>query len=195
MRALQLHTTTRMKITHRHCSANSLGVAIPATMRRCAAWPATTPWHCATCSRTADAPPPRKRTTEPSKGRRTTMPHPRKDDVVTSGQRDWSLPSPRALCGHPRRPQHHHGHCITISCTVGGWGDKTPPRRLLCALPLPVSRTLEPMYGRRPHGRPLHRHPRSHSWTDTGHSMTPRQMQDSPGRPSTPQRCTPCLYT
>jgi hypothetical protein len=95
-----------------------------------------------------------------------------------------SPPSPT-----PSRALHHHSqHC-------GGRGDKTPPRRLLCATWPPVSRTLEPMYGRHPNRRSLQRHPRSHSWTDTGHAMTPRQMQDSPGRPSTPQRCTPCLYT
>jgi hypothetical protein len=89
-------------------------------MQRCAAWPATTSWHCATHSRTAGAPHPRKRTAEPSKGRRTTMPHPRKDNAVTSGRRDRSLPSPSALCGHPRRSQRHPGHCITITNTVGG---------------------------------------------------------------------------
>jgi hypothetical protein len=74
------------------------------------------------------------------------MPHPRKDNAVMSGRRDRSLPSPSALCGHPRRPQHHPGHYITISSNVGGRGDKTPPRRLLCALRPPVSRTLEPTY-------------------------------------------------
>jgi hypothetical protein len=120
---------------------------------------------------------------------------PAQDYAVTSGRWDRSPPSPSVLCGHPRRPQHHPGHCITIPNTMGGRGDKTPPRQLLCALRPPVSRTLEPMYGRRPNGRPLQRHPRSCSWTDTGHAMTPRQMQDSPGRPSTPQRCTPCPYT
>jgi hypothetical protein len=99
----------------------------------------------------------------------------------------------------PVRPsppsQHHLGHCITISYTVGGRGDKTPPRRLLCALRPPVSRTLEPMYGRRPNGRLLHHHPRSRSWTDTGHAMMPRQIQDSLGRSSTLWHCTPCLHT
>jgi hypothetical protein len=39
---------------------------------------------------------------------------------VTSGQRDRSPPSPSVLCDHPRRPQHHPEHCITIPNTVGG---------------------------------------------------------------------------
>jgi hypothetical protein len=47
----------------------------------------------------------------------------------------------------PVRPsppsQHHPGHCITTSNTVGGRGDKTPPHRLLCAQWPPISRTLE----------------------------------------------------
>jgi hypothetical protein len=122
----------RLGITPRHCSTNSHGEAIPATVRRCAAWPATTPWHCATHSCTDDAPHPRKRTVEPSKGRRTTTPRPHKDNIVTSGRRDRSPPSPSVLCDHPRHPQHHPGNCITIPNTVGGRGDKTPPRRLLC---------------------------------------------------------------
>jgi hypothetical protein len=97
-----------------------------------------------------------------------------------------SPPSPT-----PSRALHHHPQ----HCGGGGRGDKTPPRRLLCAPRPPVSRTLEPMYGQRPNGRLLHRHPRSRSWTDTGHAMTPRQIQDSPGQPSTKWHCTPCLYT
>jgi hypothetical protein len=164
-------------------------------VRCCAAWTATTSWHCATHSRTADMPHPQKRTVEPSKGRRTTTPRPHKDNTVMSRPRDRSPPSPSIMCDHPHRPQHHPGHCITIPNTVGGRGDKTPPRRLLCAPWPPVNRTLESMYGRRPNRRSLQRHPRSRSWTDTGHAMTPCQMQDSPGRPSTPRRCTPCLYT
>jgi hypothetical protein len=47
----------------------------------------------------------------------------------------------------PVRPslpsQHHPGHCITISNTVGGRGDKMLPRQLLCAQRPPVSRTPE----------------------------------------------------
>jgi hypothetical protein len=120
---------------------------------------------------------------------------PAQDYAVTSGWRDRSTPSPSVLCGYPRRPQHHPRNCITIPNTMGGLGDKTPPRRQLCAPRPPISRTLEPMYWRRPNGRPLQRHPRSRSWTYTGHAMTPHQMQDSPGRSSTPQRCTPCLHT
>jgi hypothetical protein len=103
---------------------------------------------------------------------------------VAIGPVRLSPPSPT-----PSQALHHHPQ------HYGGRGDKTLPRRLLCAPRPPVSRTLEPMYGRRPNGRPLQRHPRSRSWTDTGHAMTPRQMQDSPGRSSTPQRFTPCLYT
>jgi hypothetical protein len=57
-----------------------------------------------------------------------------------SGQRDRSPPSPSAL---PVPSQHHPGHCITISNTVGGRGDKMPPRQLLCAQRPPVSRTPE----------------------------------------------------
>jgi hypothetical protein len=43
----------------------------------------------------------------------------------------------------PPPSQHHPGHCITTPYTVGIRGDKTPPRRLLCARRPPVSRTLE----------------------------------------------------
>jgi hypothetical protein len=59
------------------------------------------------------------------------------DYAVTSGQRDASPPSPSDLCGHPR-------HCNAILSTAvpspmlwGVRGDKTPPRRLMCAPRLP----------------------------------------------------------
>jgi hypothetical protein len=45
---------------------------------------------------------------------------PAQDYAVTSGRWDRSPPSPSVLCGHPRRPQHHPGHCITIPNTMGG---------------------------------------------------------------------------
>jgi hypothetical protein len=91
--------------------------------------------------------------------------------------------------------QRHPGHCITIPYAVGIQSDKTPPRRLLCALRPPVSHTLEPASRRQPNEKPLRHHPRSRSWVDTGHAMTSHQKQDSPGRPSTPRHCTPYLNT
>jgi hypothetical protein len=114
----------------------------PRTVQHCAAGSATTPWHCATHSRTADAPHPRKGTAEPSKGRRTTTPRPCKDNAVTSGRRDRSPPSPSALCDHPRHPQRHLGHCITIPDAVEACGDGTPPRQLL--YPRTTSRQRHP---------------------------------------------------
>jgi hypothetical protein len=112
-------------------------------VRRCAAWSATTPWHYATHSRTTDVPHPRKRAAEPSKRRRVTTPRPRKDNAVTSNRRDPSPQSPSALCDHPRRPQHHPGHCITISCTVGGTGRQDAT----------TSAAVRPAASRQPHPR------------------------------------------
>jgi hypothetical protein len=91
--------------------------------------------------------------------------------------------------------QRHPGHCSAIPDTVQARGDKTPPRPRLCPLRPPVSCTLESAYRRRPNEKLLRHHPQSHSWTDTGHAMTLRQKQDSPGQPSTPRHCTPCHHT
>jgi hypothetical protein len=113
-------------------------------------------------------------------------------DVGPAGR---SPPLPSALRDHPRRPQHYPGHCIIIPDTAGACGDRTPPRRLLCLVRPHVNDTLESSHERPPNMRPLRHHPRSRSWTCTGRAMTPRQMRDSPGRSSTPRRCTPCLYT
>jgi hypothetical protein len=77
------------------------------------------------------APTPSKKTAEPSKAKRTTTPRPCKDNVVASGRRDRSPPSPSAMCDHPRRPQRHPDHCITIPDAVEACGDGTPPRQLL----------------------------------------------------------------
>jgi hypothetical protein len=105
-------------------------------------WPATIPWHCATHSRTADVPHPRKRTAEPSKGRRTTTPRPHKDNTVTLGRRDRSPPLPSVLCDHPRRPQHRPRHCNTIPNTVGaGRQDAATPA------------AVRPVASRQPHPR------------------------------------------
>jgi hypothetical protein len=99
----------------------------------------------------------------------------------------------------PVRPsppsRRHPEHCSAIPDAVGVRGDKMPPRPLLCPVRPPVSCTLESTHGRRPNGRLPRRHPRSRSWTDTGHAITPRQRQDSPGRSSPPQHCTPYHHT
>jgi hypothetical protein len=121
-------------------------------VRRCAVWSATTPWHCATHSHSADVPHPRKGMAEPSEGRRTTTSRPHKDNAVTSGRRDQSPPSPSVLCGHPRRPRCHPRHCITITNTVGGVGT----RRQDATTPAAV----RPAASRQPH-------PRANVWTMT----------------------------
>jgi hypothetical protein len=91
-------------------------------------------------------------------------------------------------------PRRHPEHCSAIPDAVGVRGNKTSPHLLLCTLRPPISCTLESVYGRRLNGKLLHRHPRSCSWTDTGHAMALRQKRDSPGWLSTLQHCAPCLY-
>jgi hypothetical protein len=190
---LQVHAVplTRLGAIFRRCSANPPGKAIPATVRYCAVRPVSAPRHCATHSRTAGAPRPRKRTAEPSKGdgrpfRARTGPC---RDVGRAPSVTISLvrPSPP--------PRRHPRHCSAIPDAMEAHDDKTPPRRLLCTLRLPVSCTLESVYRRRLNGRFQHRHPRSRSWADTGHTATSRSKQDSPGRPSTPRHCTPRHHT
>jgi hypothetical protein len=175
---------TRLGITPRHCPVYSPGEAIPATMRRCAVRPGSTPRHCATRSRTAGTPRPRKETAEPSKGDRRLFrarPGPCRDighaPAVTISPVRPSQPLQR----HPRR------------CGNTWRQDIATP--LLCPVRPLVSGTLESARGRTPNWRPLHRHPRSRSWTDTGCAMTSRQKQDSPGRPSTPRHCAPYCHT
>jgi hypothetical protein len=174
-------------------------------MQHCVAGSATTPWHCATHSHTADAPHPRKRTAEPSKGRRTTTPRPCKHNAVTSGRRNRSPPSPSALCDHPRRPRRHpatatplqlrSGHCSAVPDAVKAHEDKTSPRPLLCLVRPPVSGTLESARGQQPDEDPPRHHPRSCSCTGTGLATTPQQEQDPLGQSSTPWHYTPCLHT
>jgi hypothetical protein len=91
------------------------------------------------------------------------------------------VPPSRALQHHPRR--------------CGSQEDKTSPRPPLCDRQPSVSPTLELTHTQRPEERLPHCHPRSHSWTDTGHAVTLCQKQDSPGRSSTPWRCTLCRRT
>jgi hypothetical protein len=175
---------TRLGITPRRCSANPPDEAIPAAVRYCAVRPVSTPRPCATHSCTASASHPRKRTAEPSKG---------------DGRLLCAHKGPCRGVGHvpavtvsPVRPS---GHCIAIPDAVGACGDGTSPCPLLCLVRPPASGTLESARGRPPNKRPLHRHPRSRSWTDTGRAMKSRQKQDSPGRLSTPRHCTACLPT
>jgi hypothetical protein len=92
-------------------------------------------------------------------------------------------------------PRRHPSHCITILDAVEACGDGTPPRQPLCLVRPHVNGTLESSCGRPSNEQPLRQPPRSHSWTRTEHTMTPRQKRDSPGRPSTPWHCTPCLHT
>jgi hypothetical protein len=115
-------------------------------------------------------------------------------------RRDVRLAGPvTSVAVGPVRPsppsRHHPGHCISIPDVVEARGDGTSPCPLLCLVRPPVSGTLESACGRPSNERPLHRHPRSCSWTDTGHAMTSHQKRDLPGRPSTPRHCTPYLHT
>jgi hypothetical protein len=100
----RIHATTCPGIMPRHCSANSRGEAIPATVRHCAAWSATTPWHCTTRSRTTGAPHPRKKDGRALEGKMHDCSTTAQDGTMTSGQRERSPPSPSALCDRPRRP-------------------------------------------------------------------------------------------
>jgi hypothetical protein len=178
----------------RHCSANSRGAAIPATVRRCAAWSATAPavlYH----------PLPYGRRTAPSKkdgGTLEGMTHdyfaPARDSAMMSGQWERSPSSPSALCDHPR---HRDAILATASPYPTLWNmrrqDSATPATVPCTAscqrhPRVLTRTaLEQATSTPP--------PRGRSWRRIGHAMMPRQKRDSPGQPSTPWHCTPCLYT
>jgi hypothetical protein len=58
----------------------------PAAVRHCAAWLATTLWHCTTHSRTAGAPPPRKKDGGTLEEKTHAYSSPARDGAVTSGQ-------------------------------------------------------------------------------------------------------------
>jgi hypothetical protein len=130
-------------ITPRRCSANSPGEAIPATVRRRAVRPGSTPWHGATHSRTAGTPHPRERTAEPSKGdgrlscARAGLCH----DVGRVPSVTISLVQPSSP------PRRHPGHCSAIFNAVEVHDDRTLPRLLLCSVRPHVSGTLESACG------------------------------------------------
>jgi hypothetical protein len=115
--------------------------------------------------------------------------------AVTSGRWERSTPSLSALCGHPRRCNTTRGHCDDIPDAAKAHGDRTSPRPPLCLVRSPVDSTLESVRGRRPGDQPLHCYPRSRSCTSTGLATMPQQERDSSGRSSTPQHCSPYLYT
>jgi hypothetical protein len=61
-------TPTRLGITPRRCSTNSLGKTIPATVHHYAEKPVLAPWPCAAYFCTANTSNPQRGTAEPSKG-------------------------------------------------------------------------------------------------------------------------------
>jgi hypothetical protein len=80
----------------------------------------------------------------------------------------------------------HAGHCDDIPMLLECAGTR---RRHDCHCAVygpPVTGTLESAHGRRTDDQPLRRHPRSLSYTSTGLTTTPRQGEESPGRPSAP---------
>jgi hypothetical protein len=176
-----------------HCSANFRGAAIPATVRRHATWSATAPRHCTAHPRTAGAPHPQKDggTLEEATHDYSAL---ARDDAVMSGQWERSPPSPSALCN---RPRHRNAIPATASSYPTLWKHATTGRRHAnhCASYDLMSTAPSNPHVDGPRTSNLYAPPRSRSWTRIGHATTPRQRQDSLGRPSTPQHCAPCLYT
>jgi hypothetical protein len=160
----------------------------------CAARPMSALWHCATHPVRPPCRTPRRRAAAPSKEVR--MPTPRSRRTMS-----WRQASGACLLRHLRpcaaipvavppsqALQRHPQHCGGT-----GWRDIATPA--IVWLPASVSMTLEPTYGRQPSKRLPRHYPRRSSWTGTGLAATPRQKQDSPGRPPTPWRCTPYRHT
>jgi hypothetical protein len=168
-----------------------------------------TPRRCATlCGMVSNHPvalyhplPYDRRTIPSKKGRR----NPRREDtrlLLARTRRHRDVRPVRAVTSiaiRPVRPspspRRHPGHYITIPNAVEACGDRTLPRQPLCLVRPYVNNTLESSRRRPSNRQPLRRCPRSCSWRRTGRAMTPHQKRDSPGRPSTPWHCTPCLHT
>jgi hypothetical protein len=187
-------TLTRLGITPRRCSTDSLGKTIPVTIQHCAKRPVSAPWHCAAYFRMANTSSPRRGPAEPSNGGECFFydyTGPRRD-VRPTGTVFSVVVSPVG----PSPPlQRHPGYCDDIPNAVGAHGDRTSPRPPLYLVRTPVDGTLEPAHGRRPDGQHIDHHPRSRLCTGIGLAMTPQQEQDSPGQSSTPWHCTPRLHT
>jgi hypothetical protein len=156
----------------RHCSANSRSAGIPATVRRCAAWSATTPvalYH----------PLPYGRRTTPSKKDGGTLEGAQLLLARTGWRHDVSpVGAVTSVAIRPVRPspppQCHPGHCITIPDAVKACGDGTPPHQPPCLVRPHVNDTLESSRGRLSNEQPLH-HPLE---------ATPGRAQDTPWRPA-----------
>jgi hypothetical protein len=142
---------------------------LPAVVRHCAAWSATTPWHCITHSRTAGAPPPGKGRLNPRRedARLLLARTGRRHDVRLVGAVTSVAISPVRPSPPPRR---HPGHCITIPDAVEACADRTPLRQPLCLVWPYVNGTLESSRGRPSNEQPL-RHPLE---------ATPGRAQDTP---------------
>jgi hypothetical protein len=99
-------------------------------------------------------------------------PAPARDDAVTSDQRSASPPSPRALCGLPRR-------CATISSTTTPspalWEPGTTRHHHTChctSSGLPSAAPSNQHTDGNQRGRRPRSHPRSRSWAGTGLATT-----------------------
>jgi hypothetical protein len=164
----------------RHCSANSRGMTIPATVHHCAKRPVLALWHCAAHFCMANTSSPRRGPAEPSKGDEcffydyTGLRH----DVRPAG----TVFSIAVSLVRPSPPlQRHSGHCDDIPDAVKVNGDRTSPRPPLYLVRPPVNGTLEPARGRQPDKQPLRHHPRSRSCMGIGLATTSQQERDSPG--------------
>jgi hypothetical protein len=182
------NTLTRLGITPRCCSTDSLGEAIPATVYPRAVRPVSAPRHCAAYHCMANAPSPQRGgggTLECSFRDYTGLRH----DVGPAGAAIPVVVSP--MRSSPSL-QRHAVYCNGTPDAVGAHGGRTSPYLPLYLVRAPVDDTVEPVRGRRPDSQPLHYHPRSCSCSGTGRATTPRLEQDSPGRSSTTWHCSPC---
>jgi hypothetical protein len=109
---------------------------------------------------------------------------------VTSGRRDRSSPSLSALCGHSR-------HCSTTPSVVATsqrcWDVRGQDIATTATVPRTGFPSTTPRIGppQWPVNQLLCRSPRSRSCTSTGRPTTPQRERDLPGRPSSPQHCSP----
>jgi hypothetical protein len=130
----------RLGITPRRCSANSLGGTHPRHWGGCATWPVSAPWHCATHSRMANAPRPRRgggHTLEPLSHESAGSNH----DVRSAGRHPrhcWSYAAAPVPAVPRRALLQQLQHCWAR-------GDGTPQRLPLYPVRTTVNGFLEPI--------------------------------------------------